>query len=306
MKIVSHHLQKLVTLLEDGQYHDGDTLGHELGLTRSAVWKLVQKLISYGIHIHSIKGKGYALCEPLILLDKKYIQENLHKKNIHLEIYELVDSTNDVLKDDLAHSSSPNEIRICLAEQQTHGKGRFKRKWHSPFAQNIYFSCRYSFKKDLSELMGLSLVISLAVIKTLQFYISSNLLLVKWPNDIVYDHKKIAGNLIEVQAEANNTSDTIIGIGINVNMQLKNAAVITQPWVSLKQITGVYINRNELTIKLIQHLISYLKKFEKFGLSAFLAEWNRVDSLIEKNVALKYGQQQIVIAFSSSRAFYEY
>src|SRR3990167_5786654 len=193
-KKLQQNLIKLVTILNDGEYHDGNSIGQTLQLTRSAVWKTIKKLQNYGIKIDSIKGKGYTLVEPLLLLDPLIIKNKIYD-SIDLMVFETIDSTNLYLK----QFKNCKQVKVCLAEQQTAGKGRFERAWHSPFGKNIYMSCRYPFKKDISELAGLSLLTSLSVIKTLNDIGIKDHLFVKWSNDIVFDGKKLAGNLIEVQ-----------------------------------------------------------------------------------------------------------
>lgn len=289
MKKLTPSFLSLVHILNDGQYHDGTTLGALLNMTRSAVWKMIQKLIHYGVIVDSIKGKGYALLEPLILLNKKIIKQNITAKNIDLDILETVGSTNDYLKNKL----SSKQIAICFAEQQTQGRGRMQRSWHSPFGQNIYFSFAYPFQKDVSELAGLSLVVSLAIIKTLETYGLSHPLQVKWPNDILYQGKKISGNLIEVQAESHGISHAIIGIGINVNMMPSNEVVIAQAWTSLRNILGDYIDRNQLCISLIDNLLHYIKQFEQVGLAAYIEEWRHSDYLYNKAITLIQANHKI-------------
>lgn len=279
---------KLISLLNDGYYHNGTMLGGALNITRSAVWKNIKKLENYGIVVHSVKGKGYTLLEPLLLLDQRKIQDNIFFKNIDINIFESVASTNDYLK-----SLLKNKIKICLAEQQTEGKGRLQRHWYSPFAQNIYFSCSYPFQKDVGELAGLSLVVSLSIVKTLQNYKLAHPLLVKWPNDILYENKKLSGNLIEIQAESNGICYAIIGIGINVNMLNDKKHSISQPWTSLRQIMNNYVDRNELAIYLINNLMIYLKRFEQHGLVSFLDEWKSVDYLLNKEIHLKNNNKKI-------------
>jgi BirA family transcriptional regulator, biotin operon repressor / biotin---[acetyl-CoA-carboxylase] ligase len=283
MKKSTSRLIAIAKMLNDGQYHDGTTIGEALTMTRGAVWKTIKKLEAYGIKINSIKGKGYALLEPLILFDPVIIKKGIKEKDIDIAVFESIDSTNTYLKS----SSNKKRISICLAEQQTQGKGRLNRDWHSPFAQNIYFSCAYPFQKDVSELAGLSLVISLAIVKALQLYQPPKPILVKWPNDIVYEQQKLSGNLIEIQAESHGTCHAIIGIGINVNMMQDKNQVISQAWTSLRKITGQYIDRNLLCINLVNHLIDYLNMFEQKGLSAFIQEWNTIDALVNKDIALK-------------------
>src|SRR3990167_5018644 len=165
MKKFSTTFTKLVNILNDGNYHDGTTLSSRLQISRSAVWKAIQKLEKYGIPVHAMKGKGYALAEPLILLNQKTIKRGIQTANIDFTIFESIHSTNTYC---VPQPRIKNKnISICLAETQTGGLGRLQRSWHSPFGQNIYLSCTYSFQKDVSELSGLSLVISLAIIATL-------------------------------------------------------------------------------------------------------------------------------------------
>jgi BirA family biotin operon repressor/biotin-[acetyl-CoA-carboxylase] ligase len=289
MKKLTTGFANLVAILNDGHYHDGTTIGDRLEITRSAVWKTIKKLQSYGIKVDSIKGKGYALLEPLVLLSQKEIKKNVSHSKVEVEVFETIPSTNDYLKANI----NDRAIRICLAEQQTQGKGRMHRTWHSPFAQNIYFSCQYSFQRDVSQLAGLSLVVSLAIAKTLASYGLPKSLSVKWPNDIMYDQKKLSGALIEIQAESHGACHAIIGIGLNVNMMHDEEAQILQDWTSLRKITASYIDRNEVCGLLIENLITYLRQFEKEGLAPFVSEWNDADCLMNKEISLKNGSRQI-------------
>jgi len=289
MKKLNTGFIKLVTLLNDGHYHDGTTLGEILGITRGAIWKSIKKLQEYGIQMDSVKGKGYSLLEPLILLNQKTIKQNISHKKINLYFFETIDSTNEYLK----HLPRKNQIKICMAEQQTQGKGRLRRQWHSPFGQNIYFSCAYPFNKDVTALAGLSLVVSLAVVKTLETYGLKHPLQVKWPNDIIYDHKKVSGNLIEIQAESHGICHVIIGIGINVNLMQDDDHAISQAWTSLRKMTGEYIDRNILSALLIENLFNYLALFEHHGLTYFIDEWNRADYLMNQDITLKYVDKKI-------------
>jgi BirA family transcriptional regulator, biotin operon repressor / biotin---[acetyl-CoA-carboxylase] ligase len=289
MKKLTASFANLVAILNDGHYHDGTTIGEKLNITRSAVWKTIKKLQSYGIKVDSIKGKGYALLEPLILLNQNTIKENIAQEKIDVEVFETISSTNAYLKARI----NDHAIKICLAEQQTQGKGRLHRTWHSPFGQNIYLSCQYSFQRDVSQLAGLSLVVSLAIAKTLANYALPKAMAVKWPNDIFYDEKKLSGALIEIQAESHGVCHAIIGIGLNVNMMHDDEQHILQDWTSLRKITASYIDRNEVCSLLMENLITYLRQFEKEGLAPFINEWNDADCLMNKDISLKNGSKNI-------------
>jgi BirA family biotin operon repressor/biotin-[acetyl-CoA-carboxylase] ligase len=287
-KKLNANFVKAVNILNDGRHHDGTQMGEQLQMTRSAVWKVIKKLQDYGVKVEAVKGKGYILLEPLVLLDKNNIKKKLPNVKLDLQIFESLSSTNDYLK----INEGTESIQFCLAEQQTQGKGRLGREWYSPFAKNIYLSCRYPFTKDISELSGLSLVTCLAIVHALRAYGVNDKIYAKWPNDIVYAQQKLAGMLVEIQAESHGISCAVVGVGINVNM-LHDNHVITQPWISLQKILGNYINRNELCAHLISSLLDYLNRFNKVGLAPFLKEWQNNDCLTEQTITVKTLAQTI-------------
>lgn len=288
-KKIQNNLIQLANILSDGRCHDGTSIGESLQLTRSAVWKTIKKLQSYGIKIDSIKGKGYLLLEPLLLIDPARIKKEI-PSNVDVIVFETIDSTNYYLK----QFKNSKHQKICISEQQTAGKGRFNREWYSPFGKNIYLSYLYPFQKDVSELAGLSLLTSLAVVKTLNDMGIKNHLFVKWSNDIVFEGKKLAGNLIELQAETHAGCQAIIGIGLNVNMLQDCENKISQDWTSVNNILNKHVDRNDLCIRLINNLTSYLNKFETQDFDSFITEWDKVDYLKNKTIALKIFNEKIV------------
>lgn len=289
-KKINANLIAIVDILNDLEFHDGSSIGAQLDISRNAVSKFIKRLKSYGIGIEAIKSKGYKLLEPLILLNPDLILPKLKNSNIAVDIVESIDSTNNHLK---AYYDSIKP-RVCIAEQQTKGRGRFNKFWYSPFAENLYLSFQYRFNKELSELSGLSLVASLAAFKAIKPFCQSELLGVKWPNDITHDNMKLMGCLIELQAEANGSCSAIIGLGINVNMRHdKKIKDISQSWTSMREISGKYIDRNQLAAELINNLYVYLSQFEKEGLSFFMQEWTEADSLFGKTIAVENKGEEI-------------
>lgn len=281
---MNENLIKIAALLSDCRYHDGTSIGNQLNVTRAAVWKAIKKLEDYGIPLKSVKGKGYLLENPLILLEEEKIKSHLSSHAIDLTILEKVDSTNEYLKKQINHD---NKIKVCAAEVQTQGKARFNRQWHSPFGRNLYLSLLYPFQKDVSELSGLSLVVSLAACKAIETICKLNEpLSIKWPNDIVANQKKVAGSLIEIQAESNGFCSAVIGVGTNVNMQQATKKQINQQWVSLQKLSGQYHDRNALCASMINYMLDYLERFRNAGLIDFMKEWKIRDYLYNKAIKL--------------------
>ncbi len=282
MKKFSTTQIKLLSCLADGLCHTGNNLGEALHISRTAIWKHVKQLIDLGLPILPIHQQGYRLTAPLILLNEQTILEQLNfnhfAKPVDFHMYATIDSTNRLLKE-LSHSAA---IEICCAEMQTAGRGRFGRQWYSPFGENIYCSSRWHFDCDLSRLSGLSLVVSLAILAACESIGIRDQLRVKWPNDILWQNKKLCGNLIEVIAESNGGSDIVIGIGLNVNSSTtlqEHKDGPDKPWCSLFDITQRYTDRNLLIASLILHLDQFLNVFISQGFTAFMAQWDPIDYL---------------------------
>ena len=282
-------MNKLVQILNDGQPHDGDTLGSMLGISRAAIWKMIKKLKEQGVMIASTKGKGYQLATPLFLLDENRIKQNVDPAIIDIICFESITSTNDYLK--IAPKKAKTRLLVCLSEEQTAGRGRLGRQWASPFGSNLYLSCRYSFQQDISELSGLSLVVGIALVTALRalgFYDIS----LKWPNDLLWQGKKLAGILIEMRAEAHGISEVIIGIGLNVNAA-PDVAQTVKPVTSLREIHNKLCDRTELAVQLIRELLIDLILFEAKGWSPFNTQFAQLDYLAGKNIVMQQGNQQV-------------
>ncbi|MDI1353138.1 MAG: biotin--[acetyl-CoA-carboxylase] ligase, partial [bacterium] len=276
----------LLELLSDGIWHSREELENSLKINQVELKKQLDILISTGIAIISNPFFGYQLTKTLILLNQDKIVNEMNLKKFHtpfnLHLFTAVDSTNRYLKD-LPVSS---KLEICCSELQTLGRGRFGREWYSPFGENIYCSSRWNMKCDFSHLAGLSLVISLAVVATIKEYDLSQTLQVKWPNDILWNHKKLCGILVEILAKPNNEFQVIVGIGLNVNIDTEKHSLPDRPWCSLYEIFKRTFDRNLLITSLLIKLERYLDKFQSVGLEGFLKEWELSDYLKHKHISV--------------------
>ncbi len=190
--------------------------------------------------------------------------------------FDTIDSTNCFLKTQPDSSS----WSLCLAEEQTAGRGRFGKNWISPKGVNVYCSIRL-MPPSLSPLSGASLVCGLATLKALSNFMPTSNLHIKWPNDVLYQGHKISGILIERQTKA-----LIIGIGINVNAIMPLSDNPEKPWGSIYSLTGHLTDRNALVVSLVETLSQYLDHLWKKGFLYFAEEWNVNDYLIHKKVKI--------------------
>ncbi|PZW93870.1 BirA family biotin operon repressor/biotin-[acetyl-CoA-carboxylase] ligase [Pseudomonas sp. 478] len=261
----------LLKLLKDGRFHSGQALGVALGVSRSAVWKQLQHLeAELGLSIHKVRGRGYQLAAPLTLLDPVEIRKQSPSCDWPILVFDSIDSTNaEALRAIERGQAAPF---LVLAERQTAGRGRRGRKWASPFAENIYYSLVLRIDGGMRQLEGLSLVVGLAVMQALRELGISGVGL-KWPNDVLVGQKKIAGILLELVGDPADVCHVVLGVGINVNMQITDE--VDQQWTSMRLESGKVFDRNHLVGELGAMLQAYLCRHQVDGFSAIQAEWER-------------------------------
>lgn len=288
-RTINPNLVTLCEILNDLSYHDGTSLGTQLGMTRTAVWKLIKKLQLHGIVIKVDKAKGYAFTTPLKLFNKQAIIADLVAPEWGLHIFESIPSTNNFL-----NHACKEDKQICLTEYQTAGRGRLVRSWHSPFAQNICLSVSYLFTKDISDLGGLSLAVALWVCRAIEsIYALPVPIKLKWPNDLYYEGQKLGGILVDLQAETHGHCRVVIGIGLNVNVAHIDKAELPTPWTSLCQITGALSDRNKLASALINQLSQGLIQYQQQGFGAVIEAWEARDHLQGHPVKLRWANEVV-------------
>ncbi|MGR5196648.1 bifunctional biotin--[acetyl-CoA-carboxylase] ligase/biotin operon repressor BirA [Vibrio rotiferianus] len=282
------HSAKLHILkaLSDGDFHSGEALGQELGISRAAIAKHIKGLNEWGVDIYRIQGRGYQLAYPLQLLDKDKLQASLGSQ---IELIPVIDSTNQYL---LERVSESEKGQVCLAEYQVKGRGRRGRQWVSPFGTNLYLSMYWRLDAGMAAAMGLSLVVGIAAVEAIESMGIQGVKL-KWPNDIYYQDKKLAGILVEMSGQAGGAAHLVIGMGLNIGMPDLQPD-IDQPWTTLNQVSdGIAIDRTQLAINLIEHWKTTLEEYEMTGLAGFVERWNRLDNFIGRPVKLLMGPREI-------------
>jgi BirA family biotin operon repressor/biotin-[acetyl-CoA-carboxylase] ligase len=183
-----------------------------------------------------------------------------------------------------AKQAIPCELpHFYIAEEQTQGQGQYQRYWHSPKGENVYLSCLYPLNRPLNQCQGLSLWLSMVIARLLrQKFALDEKLQLKWPNDVLYEGKKLAGILIEFEYDQAQQPYAIIGIGLNVN--LLQTQQINKPWISLQQILAQPVERNGLTGALIQALLQHMLIFSGGAPLDLPRQWQCFDYLYNKAI----------------------
>jgi BirA family biotin operon repressor/biotin-[acetyl-CoA-carboxylase] ligase len=287
----------LLPLLADGEFRSGQYLADALGVSRTAVWKQLNKLDELGLGIESVKGRGYRipggielLSEPLI---RAQLTEQADSQLSQLVIDEVVGSTNAEVLRRLEEGVGAG--LVCTAERQSSGRGRRGRTWVSPFARNIYVSVAAQFSQGAASLEGLSLAVGVAVARALQACDIHGLQL-KWPNDVLHQGSKLGGVLLEMVGDAAGSCQVVVGVGLNVAMPASTATHIDQDWTDVAQITNALKipcpSRNTILAALLNELLPLLNSFEGQGFAAWQEPWQALDAHAGKSVVLSSGDKQ--------------
>ena len=201
-----------------------------------------------------------------------------------LEVRDSVGSTNDVVREFLSADDSRGVI--VLAEEQTQGRGRRGRSWHSPAGANLYLSLGWRFHGPVEKLSGLSLAIGAMLAEAIARDYAVDLAL-KWPNDLYHEERKLGGVLIELLGQQNGAIPVIAGIGVNVNMPAESAEAIQRPWTDLATARGAQLDRNRLAAQLISQLASGLMDIAGGEMGNWLARWRQRDFLHGRQVLVE-------------------
>jgi BirA family biotin operon repressor/biotin-[acetyl-CoA-carboxylase] ligase len=283
----------LLAALSDGEFHSGGELGELLGVSRTAIWKQLKKIEDLGISLISVKGKGYCVEGGVELLSENLVYENLSSGVREListiNISGVVTSTNELA---MRQAVAGNKGYVCVAEQQTAGRGRRGRHWVSPYGCNVYMSVVWEFAGGAAALEGLSLAVGVAVVDALA-KVGVDGLQLKWPNDVLYNGKKLGGILLEMTGDAAGICQVVVGVGLNIAMSESTQNKIDQPWVGLSAIMQLPVSRNVTLALLLNELIPLLNGFEVDGFGRYRSRWQQLDAFSGKEVMVKLGADDV-------------
>ena len=275
-----------------GVFTPGRSWAHELGVSRAAVWKKLKALSSLGLELDAVRGKGYRLPGNVELLNQDVIRDKLPEEirsSVGLQVELCTRSTNDDVR---KLSAAREPWQVCVAEYQSHGRGRRGRTWQSPFGASLYFSMLWRVDSGLAAMEGLSLAVGLAVVKTLES-LGANGLMLKWPNDVLGNGKKLAGVLLEISGDPTGACEVVIGIGINLALSREQLRSIDQPAIDVQEIIGLSVSKNELASRLISTLVDMLGTFKNYGFVPFKERWLAHDAYSGQKVVLNVGANKV-------------
>lgn len=194
---------------------------------------------------------------------------------------EVVAHTGSTNTDLLERAGSLAAPTLLLAEEQTGGRGRLGRRWHSAPGASLTFSLAWPFQRSLQQLAGLTLAVGVTLVRALRaFGVRTEL---KWPNDVLRDGKKLAGVLVETTAVGERTW-AVIGVGVNLALPDELEAQIGQPVADARWLAK--LDRNTLMAGVLSEMAEGLTLFGTQGFAPYVSQWNGMHAHAGKQVVV--------------------
>lgn len=269
----------------------GEVLAAQLGLSRAAVWKRINRLKALGYAIEGSPRRGYLLLAATEKLLPEEIALGLQTRRLlgPVHHFDELASTNDLAKELAVHGVP--EGTLVVAESQTRGRGRLGRQWDSPPGTGLYVSLLLRPELPPTEMPQITLTTAVAVARAVR-RVTGLTPGIKWPNDLLLNGKKLGGILTEMETESDRIRHLVVGLGLNVNnpsFPAELAAIAT----SLALATG----RRHSRVRLLQ---AWLEEFEELygrflaqDFAGILDEWRSLAVTLGQRVTVRQGPQTI-------------
>lgn len=269
----------------DGEFVSGESLSHALECSRTAIWKVIEELRSEGYQFEAVRRSGYRLIGVPDIPYPEEVKESLDTTFMGhvVHFFPTVESTQGIAHT-LAKEGSP-EGTVVIADQQSQGKGRLGRVWHSPSGSGIWMSILLRPRLELHRCPQLTLLAAVASVEAIREETGLPVM-IKWPNDILYDGKKICGILTELSAEADCINYIIMGIGMNVN-----TPSFPEELQGIATSIAIEQNHNVTRVPLIRRVLEKLEEYYllylESGFGPIKSKWESYALSIGKRVTIR-------------------
>lgn len=287
--------EKILHLLKESGdcFLSGQDISNILDVSRTAIWKYINQLKLDGYNIEAVSNKGYRIISSPDILSAEEIKPYLNTELIGQNIiyYNTLESTNTLAK--RLGDSSEISGTVVLAEEQTNGRGRLGRNWVSPFGKGIWMSILLRPNINPVEAVNLTQTAAAAIVlATEELGIDT---LIKWPNDIVINSKKVSGILTEMNAELTRINYVVVGIGINANIEKDEFPIeLHETATSLKIETGCIVNRRALTAGILNNFEKlYFQLIKEHNPSASINICREKSAVIGKKVLILANEKKL-------------
>ncbi len=269
------------------EFISGEYLSQVCNCTRTAVWKHIEELRQEGYRFEAVRKSGYRLVSSPDILSAEEIMAGMETNTIGRTVYayETVVST-QILAHEAASKGAP-EGTLVIAEQQTGGKGRLGRSWHSPKGTGIWMSLILRPAIPLAKAAQMTLLTAVAMARTMQEEAGVTVQ-IKWPNDILIGGKKACGILTELNAESDRVNYLVIGMGINANMLPSDfPAELADIATSLRIASGQAIKRARFIQAFCRRFEHVYRQYLADGFDPIKREWEAMSMSLGRNVTVR-------------------
>lgn len=273
-----------VLMKNSGEYISGEELSVRLNVSRTAIWKQINSLKEAGYVIDSKPNRGYRLVSSPDILQQSELMLKLKTSWLghNLQIFDELPSTNDLAKG-LA-SEGAVEGTVIIAEKQTKGRGRIGRPWESPAKKGLWFSVILHPMLEPQLASQLIFVAAVGICRALREQTALDIM-IKWPNDLLYEGKKICGILAEMSAEIEQLNHIVLGIGLNVNQEEEDfSPEIVKLATSLNLAAGKKYRRVDILAAILLHLEEAYSEYQEQGFPAILKAWESLNCTLGREV----------------------
>ncbi len=285
-------LAALLTLLSENAtiVISGTRIAREIGVSRSMVWRWAERLRELGVRVKGQPRSGYFLEKVPDIVMPDLVRKRLKGSLFGKRVYHFfkTDSTNRVAME-LGYAGEP-EGAVVLAEEQTAGRGRAGRMWHSERGAGLYVTLLLRPRLSPVQAPLLTMLAGLSAHSAVEAQTGLTAEL-KWPNDLLLNGKKFGGILTEMHAEPNSVRFVIIGIGINVNQE-KFPGELAATATSLRKETGRQESRLEFLLRLLSQFETDYNRFLREGAPYVVQRFELVSSFASgKRVRVDTGME---------------
>jgi BirA family biotin operon repressor/biotin-[acetyl-CoA-carboxylase] ligase len=290
MEAVSRAAQVLSLLLESKGPRSGEEMGGTLRCSRAAVGKAVSALRQQGFDIQARSNQGYTLVSEPKAMTATQVEARLAPGSLGLPFFHFqeLDSTNLEARRQ-AEAGAPHGA--CLAaEHQSAGRGRLDRRWSAPKGTCLLFSLILRPQLRLDQVFGLTSLAALAVCRAVEG-LSDLKPLIKWPNDVFLDGKKLAGVLTEFTSRAEELEFVVVGVGLNVNLTQGQLAKLPAPAASLKAALGRPWDRAVLLARILREAHRLYSQAGPYSLPDLAQEYEARSLLAGRQVTVRDGDK---------------
>ena len=267
----------------------GEIISNELGITRSAVWKHINELRMMGYDISSSQKEGYSLTRTSSKLLPYEVHKKLQTRFVGKKMRYLENTPSTIWVGKQICSEGDVEKMhgmVIIAEEQTGGVGRMGRAWVSP-SGGIWITVVLKPHIPIERIFMITMAGSVALARAIrkEFDLGA---LIKWPNDIFLGNKKVAGLLLELAAEADNVHYCLLGMGIDVNIQLAQFSPALQKEItSISAEVGHEVDRAAFLARILKEFENHYLLIESGEYDAIIREWKSLSCTLERQVDIR-------------------